>query len=160
MQTTIAEGHAVSRHPTVDPHHDSKEKHSGEIEMRVESSATASGAASISDLKAQTKGQRLRARVQFATVCGSMYVAGWNDGSTGPLLPRIQTVYGVGGFTHLPQLSPKLTCPTVLTAEFCCGISGIRVRMCCTIPLLCKNLRMVSELLDRAFSPEHSRIYI
>ncbi|KAG0699326.1 MFS general substrate transporter [Suillus ampliporus] len=97
MQTTIAEGHTVSRYPTVGPHHDSKEseKDSGEIEMRVGSSATTSGAASISDLKPQTKGQRLRARVQFATVCGSMYVAGWNDGSTGPLLPRIQTVYGL-----------------------------------------------------------------
>ncbi|KAG1800261.1 major facilitator superfamily domain-containing protein [Suillus plorans] len=44
-------------------------------------------------MKAQTKRQRLRARVQFATVCGSMYLAGWNDGTTGPLLPRIQEVY-------------------------------------------------------------------
>ncbi|KAG2357351.1 major facilitator superfamily domain-containing protein [Suillus spraguei] len=46
-------------------------------------------------MKTQTKRQRLRARVQFATVCGSMYVAGWNDGTTGPLLPRIQKVYGL-----------------------------------------------------------------
>ncbi|KAG1748273.1 MFS general substrate transporter [Suillus paluster] len=98
MQTTaIPEGHMASRHPTVNPHHDVKEsdKHNEGIEMQVESSPSGSGAASISDLKAQTKGQRLRARVQFATVCGSMYLAGWNDGTTGPLLPRIQTVYGL-----------------------------------------------------------------
>ncbi|KAG1840108.1 MFS general substrate transporter [Suillus tomentosus] len=62
-------------------------------EMQVGSSASDSRAASVFDLKAQTKPQRLRARVQFATVCGAMYLAGWNDGTTGPLLPRIQKVY-------------------------------------------------------------------
>ncbi|KAG1731063.1 MFS general substrate transporter [Suillus paluster] len=66
-----------------------------EIETRVGSSANGSGAASTSDLKAKMKCQRLRARVQFATVCGSMYLAGWNDGTTGPLLPRIQAVYSL-----------------------------------------------------------------
>ncbi|KAG1876342.1 major facilitator superfamily domain-containing protein [Suillus subluteus] len=63
--------------------------------MRAGSSTGDSGAASVSDLKAQTKRQRLCARMQFATVCGSMYLDGWNDGSTGPLLPRIQKVYGL-----------------------------------------------------------------
>lgn len=43
----------------------------------------------------QTKAQRLHARVQFATVCWIEYLAGWNDGSTGPLLSRIQKVYNV-----------------------------------------------------------------
>ncbi|KAG2050039.1 MFS general substrate transporter [Suillus hirtellus] len=61
-------------------------------EMQVGSSASDSRASAF-DLKAQTKPQRLRARVQFATVCGAMYLAGWNDGTTGPLLPRIQKVY-------------------------------------------------------------------
>lgn len=44
----------------------------------------------------QTKAQRLRARTQFATLCWTLYIAGWNDGTTGPLLPRIQKVYNVG----------------------------------------------------------------
>ncbi|KAG6377546.1 major facilitator superfamily domain-containing protein [Boletus reticuloceps] len=43
----------------------------------------------------QTKSQRLRARLQFATLCWTLYLAGWNDGTTGPLLPRIQEVYNV-----------------------------------------------------------------
>jgi len=92
------------------PHHDIKEsdKQHERIEMRVDSSASDSKEASVSDLKAQTKRQRLRARVQFATVCGSMYLAGWNDGTTGPLLPRIQIVYGVSDFKH-PQFSLRLT---------------------------------------------------
>ncbi|KAG1876339.1 MFS general substrate transporter [Suillus subluteus] len=97
--TTISEVHTVSHHPTVDPHHNLKLEESGKHNERIEiptgSSTDDSGAASVSDLKAQTKRQRLRARVQFATVCGAMYVAGWNDGSTGPLLPRIQEVYGL-----------------------------------------------------------------
>ncbi|KAG2109893.1 MFS general substrate transporter [Suillus discolor] len=92
QMTTISEGHTVSHHPTIGPHHKFKEsdKHN---EMQVGSSASDSRAASVFDLKAQTKPQRLRARVQFATVCGAMYLAGWNDGTTGPLLPRIQKVY-------------------------------------------------------------------
>lgn len=56
--------------------------------MWVGSSVGDVTAASISDLKAQMKCQRLRARVWFATVCGLMYLAGWNDETTGPLLPK------------------------------------------------------------------------
>ncbi|KAI6043917.1 major facilitator superfamily domain-containing protein, partial [Pisolithus marmoratus] len=39
--------------------------------------------------------QRRRAHIQFATLCWTLYLAGWNDGTTGPLLPRIQQVYNV-----------------------------------------------------------------
>ncbi|KAH7923445.1 MFS general substrate transporter [Leucogyrophana mollusca] len=45
--------------------------------------------------KTQTQSHRLRARIQFGTLCWCMYLAGWNDGTTGPLLPRIQKVYSV-----------------------------------------------------------------
>ncbi|KAF8877279.1 MFS general substrate transporter [Infundibulicybe gibba] len=31
--------------------------------------------------------------VPFASVCWCIFITGWNDGSTGPLLPRIQKVY-------------------------------------------------------------------
>jgi len=34
--------------------------------------------------------------MQFAAMCGCLFLAGWNDGTTGPLLPRIQSVYHVG----------------------------------------------------------------
>ncbi|KAI0918691.1 hypothetical protein AcV5_002612 [Taiwanofungus camphoratus] len=36
------------------------------------------------------------ANIQFASMCCSLFLAGWNDGTTGPLLPRIQSVYHVG----------------------------------------------------------------
>jgi len=39
--------------------------------------------------------QKNRARVQFLALCWTLFLAGWNDGTTGPLLPRIQLVYEV-----------------------------------------------------------------
>ncbi|KII90245.1 hypothetical protein PLICRDRAFT_159682 [Plicaturopsis crispa FD-325 SS-3] len=36
------------------------------------------------------------ARIQFAAACWTMVLAGWNDGSAGPLIPRIQKVYHIG----------------------------------------------------------------
>ncbi|KAH9899243.1 MFS general substrate transporter [Cubamyces lactineus] len=39
---------------------------------------------------------RRRGRIQFATLCWSIFVAGWNDGTVGPLLLRLQAVYHVG----------------------------------------------------------------
>ncbi|ETW78487.1 hypothetical protein HETIRDRAFT_460335 [Heterobasidion irregulare TC 32-1] len=41
------------------------------------------------------KGVRTIAYVQFAALCWTLFLAGWNDGSTGPLLPRFRSVYNV-----------------------------------------------------------------
>ena len=38
---------------------------------------------------------RWKPHVQFATLFFALYLAGWNDGTTGPLLPRIQEFYHV-----------------------------------------------------------------
>ncbi|KAF9555665.1 MFS general substrate transporter [Agrocybe pediades] len=38
---------------------------------------------------------RTTARIQFSSLCFSLFLAGWNDGTIGPLLPRIQQVYKV-----------------------------------------------------------------
>ena len=40
------------------------------------------------------KEQRV-ARAQFLALCWALFIAGWTDGSTGPLLPRIQIFYDV-----------------------------------------------------------------
>ncbi|KAJ7646022.1 major facilitator superfamily domain-containing protein [Mycena polygramma] len=34
--------------------------------------------------------------IQLLTLCWTLFLAGWNDGSVGPLIPRIQAVYHVG----------------------------------------------------------------
>ncbi|KIJ23443.1 hypothetical protein M422DRAFT_39610 [Sphaerobolus stellatus SS14] len=38
---------------------------------------------------------RRRGHIQFAALCFCLFLAGWNDGTTGPLLPRIQNNYHV-----------------------------------------------------------------
>jgi hypothetical protein len=38
---------------------------------------------------------RLTAFLQFSSLCWTLFLAGWNDGTTGPLLPRMQTNYHV-----------------------------------------------------------------
>ncbi|KAJ7665939.1 major facilitator superfamily domain-containing protein, partial [Mycena polygramma] len=40
--------------------------------------------------------QILLGRVQTVTLCWAVFLAGWNDGSLGPLIPRIQEVYHLG----------------------------------------------------------------
>ncbi|KAI0358139.1 MFS general substrate transporter [Trametes cingulata] len=58
---------------------------------QLESSDAPSGAVS-----AATPASRRLARLRYATLCWTLFLAGWNDGTTGPLLPRMQTVYHVG----------------------------------------------------------------
>ena len=47
---------------------------------------------------------RKRLEVQYACLCFALFLAGWNDGTNGPLLPRIQRYYNVS-----PSVPP--TCP-------------------------------------------------
>ena len=51
---------------------------------------------SIVPSSALLKTQKIRGRIQFAALCWSLFLLGWNDGCTGPTLPRIQEVYHVG----------------------------------------------------------------
>ena len=48
-----------------------------------------------------SKRPTLRARIQFFSLCWTLFLAGWSDASTGPLLPRIQRTY------HVPCLSVR-----------------------------------------------------
>ena len=47
------------------------------------------------DEKGPTKKEERVARAQFLALCWALFVVGWTDGSTGPLLPKVQTFYGV-----------------------------------------------------------------
>ena len=59
----------------------------------------------------RTKKQKATDRVQFAAVCWCPFLAGWNDGTTGLLLPRIQEVYHVcyPAFSLCPLYYPFCT---------------------------------------------------
>ncbi|KAG6908937.1 hypothetical protein DXG01_002716 [Tephrocybe rancida] len=51
--------------------------------------------ATTTDRPAKTRKQKVAANIQFVSCCVPLFLAGWNDGTLGPLLPRIQTVYNV-----------------------------------------------------------------
>ena len=42
-----------------------------------------------------TKAQTTAARAQLAAICYCFFLIGWNDGTNGPLLPRMQDFYHV-----------------------------------------------------------------
>ena len=47
------------------------------------------------DARVPSKQEARVARAQFVTLCWTMFTIGWTIGSTGPLLPRIETYYDV-----------------------------------------------------------------
>jgi hypothetical protein len=52
-----------------------------------------------------TREQKNKAHVQFLALCWTLFLIGWNDGTTGPLLPRIQLVYNVRScFKHADDM--------------------------------------------------------
>jgi hypothetical protein len=55
---------------------------------------------SPSVLPAKHRTQKAREKIQFVTLCWFVCLEGWNDGSNGPLLPRLQKVYGVHFFLY------------------------------------------------------------
>ena len=44
----------------------------------------------------RTRKQRGVSHLQFGALCWTLFVTGWNDGTTGPLIPRMMEVYNVG----------------------------------------------------------------
>jgi hypothetical protein len=58
----------------------------------------------------RTKKQKATERTHFAALCWCIFLAGWNDGTTGPLLPRIQQVYHVCSYLlrSLPSYQPSM----------------------------------------------------
>jgi hypothetical protein len=59
-----------------------------ELREKVESSGSQTPAP-------RTRKQVVAGNIQYFALCFSFFLLGWNDGSIGPLLPRIQGVYGV-----------------------------------------------------------------
>ncbi|KAJ7353451.1 major facilitator superfamily domain-containing protein [Mycena albidolilacea] len=48
-----------------------------------------------SEVSTSPKSHAFRAKIQLGAIYGSMLVAGWNDGTSGPLIPKMQEVYHV-----------------------------------------------------------------
>lgn len=82
---------------------------------------------------ASTPAMKRKARIQFAALCWTLYLAGWNDGTTGPLLPRIQAVYHVRFSVELTNKC-YISC---IAGWLRCRIVDIRVQLSCTSPTTC-----------------------
>ena len=63
---------------------------------------------SASNLPSLSLRQKRNSIIQFLALCWSAWLVGWNDGSTGPLLPRIQQNYQV-----LPSTLLILSCTPI-----------------------------------------------
>jgi hypothetical protein len=61
----------------------------------------------------RTSRHRTTERIHLLTLCWTMMLGGWNDASTGPLLPRIQKVYHLG-FTVVSMLFVIACCVSSL----------------------------------------------
>jgi hypothetical protein len=77
--------------------------HADDIELSEANAQSAQlrsrGQKSISQVHV-ARPSNFRARIQFFALCWTLFLLGWSDSSTGPLLPRIQSVYHV---RSLPQ---------------------------------------------------------
>ncbi|KAF8992924.1 major facilitator superfamily domain-containing protein [Cyathus striatus] len=71
---------------------DAAKQHTEVVETPVEGTYVPSHGA---ELPAPTKEQMKWHWVQYGTLCWTLFLAGWNDGTLGPLLPRIQEVYNL-----------------------------------------------------------------
>ncbi|THV01372.1 MFS general substrate transporter [Dendrothele bispora CBS 962.96] len=49
----------------------------------------------VNNVVQPTRSQLIKKRIHFAAFCWGHFMLGWNDGSAGPLLPRIQEVYQI-----------------------------------------------------------------
>lgn len=86
--------------PVIDVNNETKaielrdiQKSEDDVSKLEESVPSSTAAASI--LHADARTSRRKTNIHFAAMCWSLFMAGWNDGTTGPLLPRIQEVYHV-----------------------------------------------------------------
>lgn len=105
------------------------------VEVEVRDSSRAPSTTFI----ASTPAMKRKARIQFAALCWTLYLAGWNDGTTGPLLPRIQAVYHVRFSIRLTN-KYYISC---IAGWFRSRIVDIRVQLPCTSPTM-------------SWNPEHS----
>lgn len=86
------------------------------------------GVSGTSNLDTRTRKQKSTERIHCAALCLGNFVFGWNDGSTGPLLPRIQEFYHV-------RLTPCSICfpltHILYSGWFYYCVFDFHFRLCC-----------------------------
>lgn len=80
---------------------------------------------------------RRNARLQFFALCYSFFLEGWNDGSTGPLLPRIERNYHVSPpsqLIHHHRRGATDVCRVVFSDWLRDRVYALRDELCGTLP--------------------------
>lgn len=111
------------------------------------------------DAAVKTPAMRRKARVQFATLCWSIFVAGWNDGTIGPLLPRLQEVYHVSVWYYLAFRVMLIYMRS--TGRICSRLAHFRGQLRGNVfthdGIECVHLPAAAMPFDRASLQEHRR---
>lgn len=102
LTTTTQEAAPVSVHPSskkrsIDTRLDSCEpEKSSSLDLRTTKQEGDVDAQGQPILPGKTRKQTVVSNVQFASACWSLFIIGWNDGTTGPLIPRMREEYEIG----------------------------------------------------------------
>lgn len=106
------------------------DKKDGDVELatltRVENPSHGGSAPPSQHNSAEIKVPWWKPHLQFAACCSSLLLAGWNDGSTGPLLPRIQSHYHVR-----PLLNSVYVVVDHESGRIRCCLVDIHLQLCC-----------------------------
>jgi fucose permease len=70
---------------------DTQRKHDSDREQTLDERNNNQGTPS----SVKQRNEKLLSRLQFLTLCWTLFIIGWNDSSTGPLIPRLREFYGV-----------------------------------------------------------------
>jgi len=76
----------------------------------------------------RSRKQITKGRIQFLALCVCLFLAGWNDGSTGPLLLRIQDAYHVWFYDNCSIANWAYS--EYGSGKFYCCLPYVRVRVC------------------------------
>lgn len=91
----------ISIAPGIKEHHTTGANGDIELAQLPCSGAVADLSRPSSDEERKSKVMQWKVHIQFIAVCWSVLLIGWNDGTTGPLLPQIQNHYHVGAFGRI-----------------------------------------------------------
>lgn len=84
----------VQAHTTVHPTGDSE---ANDVDL-LSRTGTASSVTADQVRLPRSHAMRMKGHFMYGSLLGSMFLSGWNDATTGPLLPRIQVVYHVSAY--------------------------------------------------------------
>ncbi|PPQ92297.1 hypothetical protein CVT25_008894 [Psilocybe cyanescens] len=102
--------------------------HRSETSPGVSANADANQIQSTTSRTPKTKVQKRNSTIQFISLCWCIWLGGWNDGSTGPLLPRLQEHYNVraqvpysGGVVYSRFIQAGYTIVSLIFVGSCFG---------------------------------------